>query len=76
MKLAKSFGLPVPDVDLLKIAEKDIFVVERYDRIKEADSIQRLHQEDFSLLAESLNIKYSVLSKIFDDFAKKVHTSF
>lgn len=47
MKLAKSFGLPVPDVDLLKIAEKDIFVVERYDRIKEADSIQRLHQEDF-----------------------------
>jgi len=47
MKLAKNFGLPVPDVDLLKIAEKDIFVVERYDRIKEADSIQRLHQEDF-----------------------------
>lgn len=47
MKLAKSFGLPVPDVDLLKIAEKEIFVVERYDRIKEADSIQRLHQEDF-----------------------------
>ena len=47
MKFAKSFGLPVPDVDLLKIAEKDIFVVERYDRIKEADSIQRLHQEDF-----------------------------
>ena len=47
MKLAKSFGLPVPEVDLLKIAGKDIFVVERYDRIKEADSIQRLHQEDF-----------------------------
>ena len=47
MKLAKSFGLPVPDVDLLNIAGKDIFVVERYDRIKEADSIQRLHQEDF-----------------------------
>ena len=47
MKLAKSFGLPVPDVDLLKIAGKDIFVVERYDRIKGTDSIQRLHQEDF-----------------------------
>lgn len=47
MKLAKSFGLPVPDVDLLNIAGKDVFVVERYDRIKEADSIQRLHQEDF-----------------------------
>lgn len=47
MKLAKSFGLPVPDVDLLNIAGKDVFVVERYDRIKEANSIQRLHQEDF-----------------------------
>lgn len=47
MKLAKSFGLPVPDVDLLKIAGKDVFVIERYDRIKETDSIQRLHQEDF-----------------------------
>lgn len=47
MKLAKNFGLPVPEVDLLKIAGKDIFVVERYDRIKETDSILRLHQEDF-----------------------------
>ena len=47
MKLAKSFGLPVPDVDLLNIAGKDVFVVERYDRSKEADTIQRLHQEDF-----------------------------
>lgn len=47
LKLAKSFGLPVPDVDLLNIAGKDIFVVERYDRVKGADSIHRLHQEDF-----------------------------
>ena len=47
MKLAKCFGLPVPEVDLLKIAGKDIFVVERYDRTKEGNSIQRVHQEDF-----------------------------
>lgn len=47
MKLAKSFGLSVPDVDLLSIAGKEVFVVERYDRIKTADSIKRLHQEDF-----------------------------
>ncbi len=47
MKIAKSFALPVPDVDLLKIAGKDVFVIERYDRIKEANFIQRLHQEDF-----------------------------
>ncbi|WP_040842569.1 hypothetical protein [Treponema saccharophilum] len=38
--------------------------------------IQKVTQEDFSLLAESLNIKYSVLSKIFDDFAKKYTTAF
>ena len=47
MKLAKSFGLSVPDVDLLSIAGKEVFVVERYDRINTADSIKRLHQEDF-----------------------------
>ena len=47
MKLAKKFGLAVPDVDLLNIAGKDIFVVERYDRLKETNTIQRLHQEDF-----------------------------
>lgn len=47
MKLAKKFGLSVPDVDLLNIAGKDIFVVERYDRLKETNTIQRLHQEDF-----------------------------
>lgn len=27
MKLAKHFGLPVPEVDLLNIAGKDVFVV-------------------------------------------------
>ncbi len=43
----KSFGLPVPVVDLLKIAGKDVFVIERYDRIKDGNLIQRLHQEDF-----------------------------
>ncbi|MBQ1711160.1 MAG: HipA domain-containing protein, partial [Treponema sp.] len=38
--------------------------------------IQKVTQEDFSLLAESLNIKYSVLSKIFDDFARKYIPAF
>ena len=47
MKLAKSFGLSVPVVDLLKIAGKDVFVIERYDRINDGNLIQRLHQEDF-----------------------------
>lgn len=36
----------------------------------------KVTQEDFSILAESLNIKYSVLSKIFDNFAKKYINAF
>ena len=38
--------------------------------------IQKVTQEDFSLLAQSLNIKYSVLSKIFDDFSRKYIPAF
>lgn len=38
--------------------------------------IQKVTQEDFSLLAESLNIKYSVLSNIFNNFAKKYINAF
>ncbi len=53
MKLAKCFDLPVPDVDILNIAGKDVVVVERYDRIKKDDFIQRLHQED---LCQALGI--------------------
>ena len=47
MKLAKYLNLSVPEVDLLNIAGKDVFVVERYDRYKNEKEIQRLHQEDF-----------------------------
>ena len=38
--------------------------------------IQKVTREDFSLLAESLNIKCSVLSNIFNDFAKKYINAF
>jgi len=55
MKLAKIFGLNVPEVDLLHIADKDIFVVERYDRIKTETTIQRLHQEDFCQALSLMN---------------------
>ena len=36
----------------------------------------KISRQDFSFLAESLNIKYSVLSNIFDDFAKKYISAF
>ena len=38
--------------------------------------IQKVTKEDLSLLTESLNNKYSVLSKISDDFAKKYINAF
>ena len=38
--------------------------------------IQKITKEAFSLIAESMNIKYSVLSKIFDNFAKKYINAF
>ncbi len=47
MKLAKQLSLAAPDVDLIKIAGKEVFVIERYDRIKNDETIRRLHQEDF-----------------------------
>ena len=38
--------------------------------------IQKVTKEDFSLLAENLNIKKSVISKIFDEFKSKSHNAF
>ncbi|MDY6397769.1 MAG: HipA N-terminal domain-containing protein [Treponema sp.] len=38
--------------------------------------IQKVSKEDFSLLAESLNIKYTIFQKIFDDFGKKYISAF
>lgn len=47
MRLAKEFSLAVPPVDIINFGGKDVFVIERYDRIIEGKSIRRLHQEDF-----------------------------
>ena len=59
MKLAKMLGLSVPDIDLINIAGKDIFVVSRYDRIQTDTEIMRLHQEDFCQALGVMNdIKY------------------
>lgn len=53
MKLAKKIGFDVPDCDLIKIADKWCYLVERYDR----KNNQRLHQEDFAQ-ALGLDKKY------------------
>lgn len=46
MKLAKVCGLNAPEVKLESLAGKDVYIVERYDRIVTDTKIKRLHQED------------------------------
>jgi serine/threonine-protein kinase HipA len=48
MKLAKTMGLPVPDVSIHRLENYPFYLVERYDRRKDKDGVvTRLHQEDF-----------------------------
>jgi serine/threonine-protein kinase HipA len=45
LRLAASLGLPTTDVDILRVPEP-ILVVERFDRRRNDDSVQRLHVID------------------------------
>jgi len=48
MTLAARLGLPVPAAQVVTIGDKQVFMVERYDRKQSASGdIVRLHQEDF-----------------------------
>jgi serine/threonine-protein kinase HipA len=48
MRLAKTSGLPVADVEILEIEGMQVLSVERYDRLLHEDgTVKRLHQEDF-----------------------------
>lgn len=46
MKLAKAIGLNVPSVDIIE-GEFPLFIVERFDRIKDKTGVLRIHQQDF-----------------------------
>lgn len=48
MRLARNLGVPVAGVETTVVNGRRLIVVERYDRIVDADgSVQRIHQEDF-----------------------------
>lgn len=47
MRLAKKIGLLTPDVQILNINQESFYMIERYDREKQASRMRRLHQEDF-----------------------------
>jgi serine/threonine-protein kinase HipA len=53
MRLAKSVGLPVANVELATIAQRPCLIVERFDRDRSTIPARRLHQED---LCQALGI--------------------
>ncbi len=46
MQLARRIGLPVPWVTVLQ-SRQPLYLIERYDRQRGGEELQRLHQEDF-----------------------------
>lgn len=48
MRVAKHLGMPAAAVETTTIAGRKLLVIERYDRVVEADgAVVRIHQEDF-----------------------------
>ncbi len=47
LRLAKRFGLPVPDIQLRQISDITFLLIERYDRRIKNLRVERIHQEDF-----------------------------
>lgn len=48
MALARAVGLPVPLVDMVELGGKQVYMIERYDRLRRpTGQVGRLHQEDF-----------------------------
>jgi serine/threonine-protein kinase HipA len=47
MRLASHLGLPVAEVETIKVGERALLVVSRYDRLVDAEgNVERIHQED------------------------------
>ena len=48
MNLAQKVGLPAPHAEVVEVQGQQVYLVERYDRIREPSGIiERIHQEDF-----------------------------
>lgn len=48
MNLAQRVGLPVPKAEVVDIAGLQVYLIERYDRVRPSSGgFERLHQEDF-----------------------------
>ena len=47
LRLARALGLPAAHTEVARFEDQVAIVVERYDRMRTADGIVRVHQEDF-----------------------------
>lgn len=47
LSIAKSLGLPVPELRLYKIKDITFMLIKRYDRRIKDNQVERIHQEDF-----------------------------
>lgn len=47
MDLAQQIGLSVPHSELYNFAGYELFLIERYDRLRSSNKVTRVHQEDF-----------------------------
>lgn len=46
LELARGLGLPVAKSSIMRFREEVAIVIERYDRVRMRDGVQRVHQED------------------------------
>ena len=55
MRVARHLGLPVATVETTRVGSRKLLVVERYDRVVQADgTVERIHQEDFCQATSTL----------------------
>ncbi len=46
LALAREVGLPAVNAEVFVLGDREVLLVERYDRVHDGDQIRRLHQED------------------------------
>ncbi len=46
MRLARNLGIPVANVETMRVGERKLLVVERFDRATSKAGVRRVHQED------------------------------
>ncbi len=56
MRLAKQCGLNVPDLDFMSILKRDIYLIQRFDRVTDENQLRRLPYASALTMLEALEI--------------------